>query len=150
MTPRPKTVTVVAGFLFLASAIAAFAGGVLFLQGPMLDTMRSWNPALRGYHTISPIFGVFLWALGFAVFAVARGLLRARRWAWWFSIALFAVDAIGDVVSYFAVHDGLRTVAGVAVSSAFLIALTRPAVRNYFAQQICEPTSSAGATRKPA
>jgi len=37
--------------------------------------------------------------------AAARGLLVGRRWAWWFSVALFAIDAAGNIVSFFLIHD---------------------------------------------
>jgi hypothetical protein len=137
MNSRPIGVTVVAGFLFLASVIAAVVGTALLFPGPLLDRMWQWNkPGAALFRSIGPISGAFLWALGIAVFAAAIGFLRARRWAWWFAILLFAVDGSGDVISYFATHDLLRTVLGASVSGAFLIALTRTDIRRYFEQQI--------------
>jgi len=91
------------------------------------------------FHSIGPISGVFLLALAVATFAAARGLLAGRRWAWRFSVALFAIDAAGNIVSYFLIHDALRTATGAIISSAFLIALCRPAVRGYFLRQELTP-----------
>jgi hypothetical protein len=137
MKPRPRTVAIVACFLFAASAIAAVVGTAILFPGPLLDRMWEWNrPGAEVFRKVGTISGVFLWALSVGVFAAARGLLRGRKWAWWFAIALFAVDGMGDLVSFAVTHDALRTVFGVTVSGAFLIALTRGPVRGYFAQQI--------------
>ncbi len=48
------------------------------------------------------------------------------------ALAVFTIDGAGDVISSF--HTGvlLRTVAGVAISSAFLVSLCREPVRKYF------------------
>ena len=137
MTSRPRTVVVVAYFLFAATAIAAWVGTAIFFPGPLLDRMLEWNrPGADLFRKIGPISGLFLWALGVGTFAAARGLLRGRKWAWWFAIALFAINSTGDLISFAVTHDALRTLFGAAVSGAFLIALTRDAVRRYFAQQI--------------
>jgi hypothetical protein len=64
--------------------------------------------------------------------AAAAGLLRRKKWAWCFALALFAIDASGDLVSFFVTRDYVRSAAGVVVSGAFIYALSRPAVRQYF------------------
>jgi len=53
---------------------------------------------------------------------------------------LFAINAAGDVVSYFIVHDALRSAAGAMVSSIFLFLLLRRKVRNYFFRQALLPS----------
>jgi hypothetical protein len=129
---RPIAVTIIAGFLFVASTIAAFVGFELLFPNPLLDYMWEWNkPGAALFRTIGPLAGVFLWSLSIAVFFAAQGLLRGRRWAWWFAIALFTIDGAGDLVSYPFTHDLSRTIFGAAVTTAFLIVLTRPAVRRY-------------------
>jgi hypothetical protein len=137
MNSRPRPVTVVGAFFFLAAAIAAVVGTSLLFPNPLLDLMWEWNkPGAELFRAIGPASGVFLWALSIAVFTAAIGLLRGRRWAWWFAVALFVVDGSGDVISYFVTHDLPRTVVGAAVSSTFVFVLTRPVVRRYFEQQI--------------
>jgi hypothetical protein len=77
--------------------------------------------------------------LGCGTLAAAMGLLRGRRWAWWFTIVLFAVNGAGDVVSYFLVHDALRFVIGVIVAAIFLYLLCRRDVRAYFFRHALTP-----------
>jgi hypothetical protein len=130
---RPKTIPIVAAFLFFATLIASVVGVSLLFPNRLLDQMWKLNPeGAVLFHSIGPVSGVFLLALAAGTFAAARGLLGGRRWAWWFSVALFAIDAGGNVVSYFLIHDALRAATGAIISSVFLVALCRPTVRRYF------------------
>jgi hypothetical protein len=124
MDQRPKAVPIAAAILFAAAVIAAVVAGSLLFPGTPLD--RLWELNKPG------AAGILLLLLGAAPFAVALGLLQRRRWAWWFAMCLFAVDASGDVVSLALTRDWLRSVSGVAISSAFLYSLTRYPVRRYF------------------
>jgi hypothetical protein len=133
MPHRPKTVVIVAAFLFAATVIAVVVGFSLLFPNRLLDRLWTLNPAgAVFFHSIGRFSGVFLLALGAATFVSARGLLRGRAWAWRFAVALFAVDACGGFVSYFFIHDAFRTVTGVVISSVFLYSLYRLPVRNYF------------------
>lgn len=137
---RPGTVPVVAAFLFFATVIASVVGVSLLFPNRLLDRLWKLNPeGAVLFHSIGPISGVFLLALAVGTLAAARGLLAGRRWAWWFSVALFAIDAAGNIVSFFLIHDALRTATGALISSAFLIALCRPTVRRYFLRQELTP-----------
>lgn len=131
---RPWTVAVVAGFLFAATVIAVAVGISVLFPNPMMDRLWRLNPSgAIAFHAVGRISGVFLLALGVGTFTAAHGLLRGQRWAWWFSILLFAVDALGDLVSFFATHDAVRSLFGIAISLVFLYFLTRPRVFRYFA-----------------
>jgi hypothetical protein len=137
---RPRTIPIVAAFLFFATVIAFVVGVSLLFPNRLLD--RLWSLNLEGavlFHSIGPVSGVLLVVLAIGTLAAARGLLAGRRWAWWFSVALFAIDAAGNIVSFFLIHDALRTAAGAIISSAFLIALCRPTVRRYFLRQELTP-----------
>jgi hypothetical protein len=137
---RPGTVPVVAAFLFFATVIASVVGVSLLFPNRLLDRLWKLNPeGAVLFHSIGPISGVFLLALAVGTLTAARGLLAGRRWAWWFSVALFAIDAAGNIVSFFLIHDALRTATGALISSAFLIALCRPTVRRYFLRQELTP-----------
>jgi len=137
---RPKTTPIVAAFLFFATAIASIVGVSLLFPNRLLEPLWKLNPeGAVLFHSIGPVSGVFLLALAMGTLAAARGLLAGRRWAWWFSAALFAIDACGNVVSYFLIHDALRAATGAIISSAFLVALCRPTVRNYFLRQALTP-----------
>jgi len=137
---RHATIPIVAGFLFFATGIASVVGVSLLFPNRLLDLLWKLNPeGAILFHSIGRVSGVFLLALAVGILAAARGLLAGRRWAWRFSVALFAIDAAGNVVSYFLIHDALRTATGAIISSAFLIALCRRAVRRYFLRQELTP-----------
>lgn len=130
---RPKTIPIVSAFLFAATVIASVVGVSLLFPNRLLDRLWKLNPEGAAlFHSIGPVSGVFLLALAVGTFAAARGLLGGRRWAWCFSVALFAIDACGNVVSFFLIHDALRAATGAMVSSVFVFALCRPSVRHYF------------------
>jgi len=136
MRRRPKTVPIVATFLFAATVIAAVVGFSLLFPNRLLDRLWTLNPAgAVFFHSIGRVAGVFLLALGAVTLASACGLLRGRTWAWGVAVAIFAIDACGDIVSYLLIHDALRTITGVVVSSAFLCSLCRRRVRDYFFSQ---------------
>ena len=137
---RPRTVPIVATFLFGATVIATVVGVSLLFPNRLLDYLWKLNPEGAAlFHSIGPISGVFLLVLGVGTWAAARGLLKRQLWAWWFSVLLFTINASGDIVSYFLIHDALRTATGAFVSAAFLVALCRPAVRSYFLRHELSP-----------
>lgn len=142
--PRPLAVAIVAVFLFFATLIACVIGLSLLFPNPLMDRLWELNkPGAALFHFIGRISGLFLLALGCGTFAAARGLLQGRRWAWWFAVVLFAIDGTGDVISYFLVHDPLRTFIGVIVSSVFVILLCRSNVRVYFFRRELNPNHNA-------
>jgi hypothetical protein len=146
-TPRrPLAVLIVAAFLFGATGISVIVGFSLLFPNRLLDRMWSLNPAGAAmFQSIGPTSGIFLLMLGAAIFPAARGLLHGSKWAWWFAISLFTVDACGDIVSYFIIHDAARTITGVLISSAFLYILCRHHVRDYFFHPVAEDLVSAKA-----
>jgi hypothetical protein len=135
MEQRPKTVPVVAAFLFGATAIAAVVGTSLLFPNTLLDRLWELNkPGAAIFHAIGRIAGILLLLLGAGTFAAAVGLLQHKKWAWWFAVVLFAIDGSGDLVSGIVTRDWLRSAAGVAISAAFLYSLSRFRVRRYFNQ----------------
>jgi len=137
---RPGTIPVVAAFLFFATVIWSVVGVSLLFPNRLLDWLWKLNPeGAVIFHSIGPISGVLLLMVAAGTLAAARGLLAGRRWAWRFSVALFAINAVGDIVSFFLIHDALRSAAGAVISSAFLFALCRPVVRRYFLRQELTP-----------
>ena len=130
---RPKSVPIVAAFLFAATGIAAVVGTSLIFPNRLLDRLWELNrPGAAAFHALGRISGVLLLALGIGTAAAATGLLHRRKWAWWFAIVLFTIDGCGDVVAFFATGDLLRSAFGLAVCTTFLYCLTRPRVRQYF------------------
>jgi len=133
MESRPKTVPVVACFLFAAGAIAAVVAASIFFPGRLLDWLWQFNrPGEAVFRAVGKFSGVFLLLIGAGTWSAAIGLLRGRKWAWRFALGLFAVDICGNVVSLAMTGEWWKGVAGIAVSALFLYCLSRPAVRRYF------------------
>lgn len=138
MAQRPKTVPIVAGFLFAATAIAAVTGSSLLFPGTLLDRLWELNkPGAAAFRALGSISGILLLLLGAGTFSAAAGLLRRKQWAWWFAVVLFAINGFGDVVSLVVTGDWLRSVSGAAIAGAFLYALGRYPVRRYFKPDWC-------------
>jgi len=137
---RPKPIVVIAAFLFAATIVAFVVGESLLFPNTLLDSLWKFNPEGAAlFHSIGRLSGLFLLALGVGTFFAALGLLRRQRWAWWFGVSLFAMDACGDIVSYFLTHDALRSLTGAIVSGTFLFFLCRDSFRGYFLRQALTP-----------
>ena len=137
---RPKTIAVIATFLFVATIIAFITGESLLFPNALLDKLWKLNPEGAAlFHSIGRLSGLFLLVLGVGTFFAALGLLRGQAWAWWFGVFLFAVDACGNIVSYFLTHDALRSLTGAIISATFLFFLSRDSVRGYFLHQALTP-----------
>jgi hypothetical protein len=134
-TERSATVTVrvIAAFMFFATAMALLAGSSLLFPGPLLDAMWELNPDAHAvFETVGPAMGILLLLLGVATCATGLGLLRHKMWAWVVALAIFAINACGDLVTLFWRRDLLRGGSGILIAGAFLFLLTRPRVRNSF------------------
>jgi hypothetical protein len=129
---RPKTVPIVATFLFVATAIAVVVGSSLLFPGKLLDRLSEFNkPAMVVFRSWGRASGVFLLVLGASTLIAGIGLLRRRKWAWWFAMGLFAINGCGDVVSFIVTGDAVRSVSGILVCSVFLFLLSH-SVRLFF------------------
>jgi len=85
------------------------------------------------------IAGALPLALSIGTATAAIGLLRRRNWAWWFAVALFAVNGCGNLASLSLIGDWWRSASGVAVAAAFLLALLRSPV-NSTSQAVLSPS----------
>jgi len=137
---RPWAVSAVAVFLFAGTGIALAVGVSLLFPNRLLDPVWKLNPAGAAlFRSIGRISGVFLLAVATSTLCAALGLLRGRRWAWWFAVALFTVEACGNLVSYFLIHEALRVLSGAVIPSFFLYFLIRRDVRDYFRRHALAP-----------
>ena len=135
MERKPRTIAVVAGFLFLAAAIAMVIGESLLFPNRLLDSMWQFNPpAAELFQRMGRWSGVPLILLAIATGAAGIGFLRRKQWSWWFAILLFAVDGLGDALSFFATGNVLKSSAGLLISGTFVYFLSRRPVRLYFAR----------------
>jgi hypothetical protein len=134
---RPKAIVVIAIFLLAATIVALIVGESLLFPNTLLDKLWKFNRGL--FHSIGRLSGMFLLALGVGTFFAALGLLRRQQWAWCFGVVPFAIDACGNIVSYFLTHDALRSLTGAIVSATFLFFLCRDSVRGYFLRHALTP-----------
>jgi formate/nitrite transporter FocA (FNT family) len=133
IVPRPKIVAIVAGFLFAAALIAIVVGTSVLFRNGLMDRLWELNPSgAPAFHALGGLSGAPLLALGVATLVAAQALLRAKRWAWWFAVGLFAVNVCGHVAAYFVTQDAMRSACGVIIAAIFLYLLVRPQVRAYF------------------
>lgn len=129
---RPYAVVIIAAFLFFATAMAAIVGWALLVPGDLLRWLSQFNePAMRFFAAWGKMPGALLMGLAGACFVAGRGLLRGRKSAWRFAIALFTLNGVGDAASFIVTHDALRSATGFVLCSVFLFALTRRTVRDF-------------------
>jgi hypothetical protein len=132
---RPKTIVIVAIFLFAAGVVALVVGTSLLFPNRLLDRLWELNkPGAALFRWLGWVSDVFLFGLGAGAWAAAVGLLRRKRWAWWFAVTLFALDGAGDVISSIVTGDLVRGGCGAVISCAFLWAFTRRDVTRFFQQ----------------
>jgi hypothetical protein len=136
MRDRPILISIVATFLFGATAIAAIVGISLITPGTLLDRIWKLNePVHAEFQAFGSTAGAPLLLLGIVTGATAAGLLRGEPWARRVAIAVFAVNALGDGVTVFIRRDLLKSGLGALIAAAFLLALYRPNVISFFAAQ---------------
>jgi hypothetical protein len=133
MASRPKAVAIIAGFLFAATLFAAIVGWALLVPGKLIEWLAQFNqPGMAAFQVLGRWSGTLLLALAGGTFTAAMGLLRGKKWAWWFAVVLFLINACGDLVSFFITRDWLKSASGIAICTAFLFALSRDRVLRYF------------------
>lgn len=130
---RPWAVILVAVLEFLAAAIACAVSFSLFLPGTWLDRMWELNAPVHDAFAAQarPVATLLLLVGGLAATAAA-GLLTRRVWAWLLSLAIFSINALGDVVSLLITRDWLHGLAGILIDVLFLFLLLRASVRSFF------------------
>jgi uncharacterized membrane protein (DUF2068 family) len=101
------------------------------ISGDLLAWLAQFNKlGMAAFQALGRWAGVLLLALAVGTASAATGLLRGKKWAWWFSVVLFAINGCGDVVGFFITKDVLRSGSGVVITGAFLLSLSR--VKSYF------------------
>src|SRR5262249_7574410 len=108
MQRKPHAVTVIAAFLYFATFMALSVGAFRLFPNAFVDRLLDLNkPAQAAFRATGRLAGVPLILLCIATFRAAKGLLRGEAWAWWFAVALFTIDIIGDIVSFAVTGDWL-------------------------------------------
>jgi hypothetical protein len=132
MARGPVTPPLLGAFFVFAAVISAATAVTLLAPGTPLDGMWRIKPA-----EYAQLRGMGAWVgAGFVVLCAAAaigsiGILRRRRWGWWFAVVGIGINALADAarIPMGAVFEGLI---GVTVAGAILLWLTRPPVRALF------------------
>jgi uncharacterized membrane protein (DUF2068 family) len=133
MDQRPKTVPIVAAFLFAATAIAVAAGVSLLFPNPVLDRLWTLNkPGEATFRSLGRVSGLPLLLIGVGTCAAAVGLVQGKKWAWWLAVVLFAINGCADIVGLIVAGNWVRSGSGLVICAAFLYALSRSRVTAYF------------------
>jgi hypothetical protein len=133
----PAEVVVIAALMFAAMVIALLVSFLLLFPGTALDRMWNLNLAAHAaFATQARYAATILLLAGGLAAAAGTGLLRGRLWAWLLSIALFGVNAMGDVVGVLLTRDWARGLAGILIDALLLFLLLRAKVRAYFLQRV--------------
>lgn len=116
--------------LFLAALIALTTGLALIFPGPMWDPMWNLNPeAYQTFSRLGRIAELSLFGLACLSVVTGAGLVRRKRWAWWFALIGLAANGVGDLVSVFRTHNVARFGSGVLIAAGFVFLLAIPPVR---------------------
>jgi hypothetical protein len=130
---RPFTVLAVAAALFFATAASCVTGISLLFPYSALSWIWELNrPAYIAFARLGRFPGLLLLALAVLCGAMAVGLLKRKRWAWWAAGFLFGVHCLGDLVTLVLYRDVVKGASGILIASLFLLCLLTPATRRYF------------------
>ena len=92
--------------------------------------MWNLNPeAYETFHRLGWIAEVLLFGLGCLSVVTGLGLLKRKRWAWWFAIVGLAGNGAGDLISMILTHEIVRFGSGVLIVAGFVFLLALPPVR---------------------
>jgi hypothetical protein len=133
---RPWAVILVAVLEFLAAAIAWAVSFSLFVPGTKIDRMWELNiPVHEAFATQARPVATLLLLVGALAAAAAVGLLTQRVWAWLLSLAIFGINAFGDLISMLITRDMVHGLSAILIDCVLLFLLLRAGVRAYFLER---------------
>lgn len=118
----------------ISGAIGAFVGGFAVLAGALLDF-----EAPVGKISAEGVSGMALVIIGliFMIYGVAQiifgvGLWQLRGWAWTLGVVIHSITLLGALGGLFSGVFTVQSIFTIVISSAILIYLLSPRVRNLF------------------
>jgi hypothetical protein len=126
-------IALLATFFALATCVLVAVAAALLFPGSRLEAIWTLYPARRALLMPHRLWlGPGFLMLAAATASASAGCLLRRKWGWRLSVAIFAINGLGDVAQLFTGRF-LEGGVGIAVAGAVLIYLSRPAVRETFA-----------------
>jgi hypothetical protein len=133
---RPLGVLLIAIFFAVATGILVSVGLALLFPGTKLEAVWMLYPARRSLlMPYRPWLGPGFLALAIVFIAASAGCFLRRARGWWLAVAIFAANGFGDAVQL-ALGHLLEGSIGVAAAGAILFYLSRPSVRQAFADGV--------------
>jgi hypothetical protein len=133
MLKRPWAVVLVAVLELAAAAMAIVVSTSLFFPGTRLDRMWELNPSAQAAFAANPRpIATLLLLVGLLAAAAGLGLLTRRLWAWLLSIAIFGINALGDLFTLLITRDWARGLTGIVIDALLVGLLLSAGVRTYF------------------
>ena len=119
-------------FLCFGALMAALAGSTLVWRGTVLERVWALNPVAYQQLTLFGrwIGGMFL-LLSAVLALAARGWFSRRRWGWMLTIAIMAMQALGNLINILR-GDLLRGGFGFLIAAALVLYLLSNGVRAAF------------------
>lgn len=128
----PRGMRVIGIFLLFGAATAFLAGISLVWHGTRLDRMWRLNPrAYKELARFGKAAGIAFLPLSVALALAAMGWFKRRLWGWWLTVAIIAIQVLGDLVNMIR-GQFLGGGVGVVIASVFLIYLLQGKVKNIF------------------
>lgn len=128
---RPASVIFVAVLQFAAATAAGVVAFSLMVPGTDLDRMWDLNPPVHAALQDGGTWvAVILLGVGVLAVIAGVGLLARQVWAWMLSVAVFAFNALGELLNLTQGSHGALT--GIAIDAFFLFLLLQPKVRKFF------------------
>jgi hypothetical protein len=120
-------------FLFFGAAMAALAGTTLIWRGTILDGVWKLNPTgYRQLATLDRSVGIVFLLLSGLMAVAGIGWFRRRHWGWRLSVAIIAVQVLGDLFNLLR-GDLIRSGIGSTIAGALLLYLFSENVKRSFA-----------------
>lgn len=126
-------VIVMAWLAILSGAFGALVGGFAVLAGAALDVAAAGKLNMEGVSGIAlVIVGLAFMISGVAQIIFGIGLWQLRGWAWTLGVVLHSITLLGALGGLFTGAFTVQSIITIVVSSAILIYLLSPRVRNLF------------------
>lgn len=119
----------------ILAILAALGGLLLILAGAAIGAFSS-NPhfasmvGLSSFSSLIGIASVVFIIIGLLLLAVAYGLWKGAKWAWWLAVILSVLGIISNFLNL--VKNPAGAVVGIVIEAIILYYLTRKTTKAYF------------------
>jgi len=129
---RPKGVTILAVLAIIAGILAILAGLALMAIGTFVGAVgASDNTGLGIAGAFGAVAGVLMILYAVFAFAVAYGLFNQKRWAWYATIVMAGLQALGALASLLG-GEIVSGLIGLAIAGLVGWYVLRPDVQAWF------------------